>query len=110
MAKTIKFKYEGTDYELEFTKRTVREIEGAGFNLEALGDKPMTMIPILFRGAFLAHHRREKEETINAIYKHIVKKDELLQKLIEMYNEPINALVDEPDPNDEKKLNWETNF
>ena len=56
-------------------------------------------------GAFLAHHRFVKEDVINNIYTKLTKKEDLIGKLAEMYNEPIMALVEEPEE-DKGNVNW----
>lgn len=105
MAKQLTFTYDGKEYTLEFTRRTVAEMEKKGFVASDITEKPMTTLPALFAGAFLAHHRFVKEDVINTIYSKLTKKEELIGKLAEMYNEPILALVDEPEEN-EGNLNW----
>ncbi|SCJ99895.1 Uncharacterised protein [uncultured Eubacterium sp.] len=105
MAKQLKFTYEGKEYTLEFTRRTVTEMEKKGFIAAEVENKPMTTLPALFEGAFLAHHRFEKKETINAIYNRLTNKEELIGKLAEMYNEPILALVEEPE-DAEGNVSW----
>lgn len=52
MAQQITFTYKGKDYVLEFTRRTIAEMERQGFEVEALTNKPITMIPALFQGSF----------------------------------------------------------
>ena len=96
MAKAIRFTYEGVDYELQFTKRTVREMEMGGFKFREVPDKPMTLLPQLFKGAFLANHRKTNEATINAIYESLPNKGELMDALFALYDEPISALMAEP--------------
>lgn len=105
MAKQLTFTYEGKDYTLEFTRRTVAEMEKKGFIASDITDKPMTTLPALFAGAFLAHHRFVKEDIINDIYSKLTKKEDLIGKLAEMYNEPILALVEEPEEA-EGNLDW----
>ena len=105
MAKQLRFTYEGKDYTLEFTRRTVAEMEKKGFIASDITDKPMTMLPALFAGAFLAHHRFVKEDIINDIYSKLTKKEDLIGKLAEMYNEPILTLVEEPEKA-EGNLDW----
>ena len=105
MAKQLIFTYEGKDYTLEFTRRTVAEMEKKGFIASDITDKPMTTLPALFAGAFLAHHRFVKEDIINDIYSKLTKKEDLIGKLAEMYNEPILALVEEPETA-EGNLDW----
>ena len=64
MAKQLIFTYEGKEYTLEFTRRTVTEMERKGFSASAITEKPMTTLPALFAGAFLAHHRFVKEDML----------------------------------------------
>lgn len=105
MAKQLNFTFEDKGYTLEFTRRTVSEMEKKGFVASEITDKPMTTLPALFAGAFLAHHRFVKQETIDKIFSKLTKKEDLIGKLAEMYNEPIMALVEEPDE-DEGNVNW----
>ena len=101
----MNFTYDGKDYTLEFTRRTVAEMEKKGFIASDITEKPMTTLPALFAGAFLAHHRFVKEDIINDIYSKLTKKEDLIGKLAEMYNEPILALVEEPEKA-EGNLDW----
>lgn len=105
MSKQLNFTYEGKDYCLEFTRRTVEMMERNGFVASDIQSKPMTILPALFAGAFLAHHRYIKQDLINAIYARLTDKQELIGKLVEMYNEPISALIDDPEEN-EGNVNW----
>ena len=67
----------------------------------------MTMLPALFAGAFLAHHRYVKQDVIDGIYARLTKRDELISKLVEMYNEPILSLLDDPDQGEDGgNLDW----
>lgn len=105
MAKQLIFTFEDKEYTLEYTRRTVAEMEKKGFIASDITDKPMTTLPALFAGAFLAHHRFVKEDIINDIYSKLTKKEDLIGKLAEMYNEPILALVEEPEKA-EGNLDW----
>ena len=105
MAKQLIFTFEDKEYTLEYTRRTVAEMEKKGFIASDITDKPMTTLPALFAGAFLAHHRFVKEDVINNIYMKLTKKEDLIGKLAEMYNEPIMALVEEPEE-DKGNVNW----
>lgn len=109
MAKTLEFTYGDKDYTLEFTRRTVTEMERRGFIASEITDKPMSTLPELFAGAFLAHHRFAKREVIDEIFSKLKNKDELIGKLAEMYNEPIQTLVEEPEE-DEGNLDWTASF
>ena len=105
MSKQLRFNYEGCDYTLEYTRKTVEMMEKQGFVAEDVKIKPMSTLPALFAGAFLANHRYTKPEVIDAIYAKLPKKGELIGKLVEMYNEPILTLMDDPEES-EGNLNW----
>ena len=105
MSKQLNFKYNGTAYTLEFTRRSVEQMEREGFVADDLKVKPMTTLPALFAGAFKAHHKFVKPDVINEIFSKMTNKSELIGKLSEMYNEPIMALVDEPE-DAEGNVDW----
>lgn len=105
MSKQLSFTYEGVDYCLEYTRKSVEIMERQGFVASEIETKPMTVLPSLFAGAFLANHRFVKKDVIDKIYSKLTNKSELIGKLSEMYNEPIMALVDEPDES-EGNVNW----
>ena len=105
MAKQINFTYEGKDYTLEFTRRTIKQMEDEGFVARNIDDRPMTLLPALFAGAFKAHHRFVKPEVIDEIYANMPNKDKLIEKLAEMYNEPIISLMQEPEDT-AKNVDW----
>lgn len=107
MAK-IEFDFEDEHYILEFSRKTVTTMEGTGFVLDQVIEKPATLFPRLFAGAFLMHHPRMKEEKINSIFKQLEDKDELLPALIECYRAPLEAMFDEPD-DETKKVKWKKN-
>lgn len=109
MNKTLEFTFEGKDYVLEFTRRTVAQMERNGFKVSDITEKTMTTLPALFAGAFLANHRFVKKEEIDKIYDKLTNKEELVGKLAEMYNEPIAALLAEPDE-EEGNVNWTANW
>lgn len=97
----------GVTYTLEYTRKSVEMMEKQGFIADDVEKKPMTMLPALFAGAFLAHHRFVKREIIDSIYKKLTNKDKLIEKLVEMYNEPIMTLLTEPEQEgNEGNLNW----
>lgn len=109
MAKQLQFTYGDKEYTLEFTRRTVTEMERKGFVAADVENKPMSTLPALFEGAFLAHHRFEKKEVIQEIFSNMTNKEGLIGKLAEMYNEPIMALVEEPEDS-AKNVSWTANW
>lgn len=110
MAKQIVFTYEDKEYTLEFTRRTVKQMEDEGFVAQDIDRRPMTLLPALFAGAFKAHHRFVKQDVIDKIYAGMPNKDELIGKLAEMYNDPIVTLMEEPDEKAVKNVSWEANW
>ena len=69
MAKTLTIKdpVSGENYTLEYTRKSVEIMEKQGFVAEEVDRKPMTMLPALFAGAFIARHRFVKKEVIDRL-------------------------------------------
>lgn len=109
MAKQINFTFEGEDYTLEFNRRSIEVMEKQGFLASEISTKPMSVLPALFAGAFLAHHRFVKRDIIDRIFNHMTNKQELIGKLAEMYQEPILTLLNEPEE-DEGNVTWGASF
>lgn len=97
MNKQLRFTYQDKEYVLEYNRKSVEAMEKKGFVASDIETKPVTVLPALFAGAFLANHRFIKQEIIDEIYSKMTNKSELISKLAEMYNEPIMALVNEPE-------------
>lgn len=108
MAKQIHFTYDDKEYTLEFTRRTVKQMEDEGFIVRDIDARPMTLLPALFAGAFKAHHRFVRQEVIDQIYDAMPDKEALIGKLADMYNEPLMSLMDEPDEG--KNVDWMANW
>ena len=110
MAKTLTLTFEGKDYELEFTRETLKLMERNGFIGDDLVNKPMTMLPEFFAYAFQAHHKWDiKRKDIDRIFKATPNKGELLAKLVEMYREPLESLMEDPEV-DEGNASWRAGF
>ena len=90
----IAITYEEKTYELEFNRNAVRMLEGQGFNIDALTAQPVTMIPLLFYGAFAKNHTGIKRNLVDKIYESLQNKSGLIQALAEMYAETVNTLLD----------------
>ena len=102
MAKTMTFTYDGKDYTLEFTRQTVVQTENMGFNAQYIDTKPITSLSILFRGAFLAHHRDLPAKEIDKIFENF-SKEGLLEALADLYYEPIRVLMED---NSKNAVKW----
>lgn len=109
MGKQLCFKHKDKEYILEYTRRSVEMMEKKGFVAAEVETKPMSTLPALFAGAFLAHHKYVNQEIIDEIFANMTNKGELIGKLAEMYNEPIMALVDEP-AEAEGNIDWTTSW
>ena len=107
MAKKINVPYNGKKYTLEFTRSTVSAMEKAGFSINELSEKPATMIPMLFSGAFAANHPNTKVATINKIYDGMGNKSGLVKVLTEMYSEAVYTLLSDEDEENEGNPGWE---
>lgn len=110
MAKQINFEYEGKEYTLEYTRESVKQMEREGFVANDIVNKPMLTLPKLFAGAFKAHHKYDvKQKEIDAIFDLFTNKNALVEKLAEMYAEPMETLMD--DVNDAgNAIAWEASF
>ena len=100
----IAFNHKGTDYTLEFTRDSIKQMERHGFDLNAALSQPVTSVATLFRGAFSAHHPHVSQTTVDEIWDGMENKNGLFEALIDLYNEPLEALMEEPEEG--KKIEW----
>ena len=110
MGKQITFTYKGETYVLEYTRRTVQNMERRGFLASDVLEKPVSMVPELFYGAFMANHRFVKRETVDEIFAAMPDKTRLLTVLIELYHAPIDELLGDPEEDEEKNVEWTANW
>ena len=111
MAKQINLNYNGKDYCLEYTRDTVKQMEREGFVSSDIVTKPMSTLPKLFAGAFKAHHRFDtKQKQIDEIFELFKSKQALVEKLAEMYAEPMEALMNDDNIDEGNAIAWEANF
>ena len=93
MATKIIFTHDEKEYCLEYTRKTVKLMEDRGISPANILGAPMTTLPELFAGAFLANHKFTDRKIIDAIYNKMGDKKALVGTLTKMYNEPIEALT-----------------
>lgn len=98
MSTKITVTYKKHDYDLEFSRNAVKQMEQQGFVLEQISEKPMTMLPLLVYGAFMKNHKGIKRSLVDEIYEHITDKvgdgeSGFIQALLEMYSETVNVLM-----------------
>lgn len=90
----VTFTHNGEKYTLEYTLDTVKKMENAGFSVDKFLEEPANGITTLFAGAFIAHHKHVKRDKIEEILRDMEDSKELLSTLVEMYNDPINSLLE----------------
>lgn len=83
------------EYTLEFNRKSVRKCEAAGLDINLAASKSMTMIPLLFWGAFQMHHPNIKQEVTDKILFEGLHglNDQELEYLANLYAEPFKALI-----------------
>ena len=91
----IALTYNKTEYVLEYNRQSVKTMEAQGFVADKITEMPMTMIPMLFQGAFIKNHRGVKRNVMDEIYEQIGDKTGFMQALIEMYGETLSTLTDD---------------
>jgi hypothetical protein len=111
MGKQLNFEYKGKEYTLEFTRESIKQMEREGFVAGDVVTKPMLTLPKLFAGAFKAHHKFDiKQKTIDEIFELFKNKSALVEKLAEMYSEPIETLMDDENIDEGNAIAWDANF
>ncbi len=108
--KQITFDYQGKEYTLEYTRNSVRTMERRGFVADDISTKPMSVVPDLFAGAFLANHPQLKRDKIDKIFESLTGRTKLIAALIEMYNDTIETLLDTNEDDEGKNANWTPNW
>ena len=94
----------GTEYTLEFNRKTVTSMENNGFVLDL--EKPNTMIDSLFYGALQMHHKRIDREKARSIWNDQGNKEGLLTALVKLYQKPLEDLMAEPEDFDSENPTW----
>ena len=108
MSTKITVTYNNIDYILEYSRNAVKQMEQQGFVLDQIGEKPMTMVPLLVYGAFMKHNKGIKRNLVDEIYEHIVDKfgDESDGFILEMYAETVSTLTGNKSPDEGNVATW----
>ena len=112
MSTKINISYQEKDYTLEFSRQSVKQMENQGFVASQVEDKPMTMIPLLVRGAFYKNHRGIPSEKVDEIYDNLANKmgegEEagFIVALMKMYAETLNTLMDDKKAKSGNVASW----
>lgn len=110
MGKHITLIHNDETYELEYTRKSIETMERRGFKVGEIQDRPMTVLPELFQGAFIAHHPGTKRKVMDEIFDKIADKRGLLTKLAEMYNDPLEQLFDNESVPQADQIVWDADF
>ena len=111
MSTKITVSYNNANYDLEFSRTSVKQMEAQGFVLDKLAEQPMTMIPMLVYGAFTKNHKGIKRSLVDEIYEHITDKigdgeNGFIHALLEMYAETVNTLTDNEAVDEGNRAVW----
>lgn len=95
----------GHEYTLEFNRKSVRKCEAAGLDINLTASKSMTMLPLLFWGAFQMHHPNMKQEATDKILFDGLGglSGEELEYLVNLYAEPFKCLIADIDDGEDAK-------
>lgn len=86
---------DGKEYALEFNRKSVVKCEKEGLDINTISAHSMTMVPIVFWGAFLMHHPyMTREQTDKILFDGLggLTGDEI-GYLAQLYAEPFNSLI-----------------
>ena len=53
----IIFEKDDKKYTLEYDRKSIATMEQIGFNINEFATKPMTMLPLAFKGLFIKNHK-----------------------------------------------------
>lgn len=106
MNKKLEFNYNGKDYTLEYDRKAIKIMEANGLKIDAITSQPISMIEILWQGAFLKNHKSEKSEKILEIYDSMKNKSDLNAALVSMFSETYTALIGDNEEDDSKNIEW----
>lgn len=92
----ITFEKDGTEYTLEFDRRTCEVAESRlGLSLTDVLNGKLTLFPALFQAAFLKHHPKVGHKRVMEIFNDMQDKQALYEALVGMYAECVSTLVDD---------------
>lgn len=105
----ITFEKDDVKYILEYDRKSIAAIEKLGFNVNEFADKPMTMLPLAFRGLFIKNHKFVKESFIEECFDEFKNKTKLIEIIGTMLAETYESLQSTTDEkgNDLGNIDWE---
>jgi hypothetical protein len=111
MSTKITITYQNTDYVLEYSRNSVKQMEQQGFVLDKISEQPMTQVPLLVYGAFIKNNKGIKRSLVDEIYEHISDKigdgdNGFIHALLEMYAETVSTLTDNESVDEGNRAVW----
>lgn len=105
----IRFVKNDNEYVLEYDRKSIAAMENLGFNINEFTDKPMTMLPLAFRGLFIKNHKFAKEAFIDECFDEFKNKEKLIETIGTMLAETYQTLQSnvDKDGNDLGNIDWE---
>ncbi|MDD6566983.1 MAG: DUF5055 domain-containing protein [Parafannyhessea umbonata] len=94
-------------YTLEYDRDSVVYAESLGFDMTRAESSYATDMVTLFRAGFHKNHPGVSKDVIYGIWDRVPDKQGLLGVLIEMFGEPLQALLVEPKDGDKGNVSWE---
>lgn len=106
----IQFEKDNQKYILEYDRKSIASMEKLGFNINEFGDKPMTMLPLAFKGLFIKNHKFVKDNFIDECFDNFKNKEKLIETIGIMLEETYKTLQTNSDEkgNDLGNIDWET--
>ena len=91
----LTFEYDGTNYVLEFTPDSLKQMERSGFSFAKMQENLLTSPEELFYGAFIANHRRTTRALREEIWNSMCEEDENGAYLTDIIGEMMNEAITE---------------
>lgn len=95
-----------TKYTIEYDRDSVVFAESIGFDAAKAASTYGTDMVAVFRAGFHKHHPFVSKDVIYGIWDRISDKQGLFMQLMEMFSEPFNALIAEPEEGGEGNVTW----
>lgn len=98
----------GKSYKIGFTRDSIKRMERNGFDFSKAESRQITATLDLIEGAFRTYQPKMSSDDIFEVWGMLPKKDELMQVLLKMFNEPL-AMLNDPDEDNQGNASWSTN-
>ena len=93
--KKIKISYDDTEYVLEFTPDSLKQMERNGFNFTKMNDYILTAPEELFYGAFITNHKRVPQAKRKEIWDSLCNQNENGEYLTDVIGDMISEAITE---------------